>query len=111
MFFFFKQKTAYDVRIIDWSSDVCSSDLQSTLSDRRYRWRWPQAAACGSRSNCADAHLRNQARYTRGRAGGYFHTDRPHSRLTREAGPPEWENRRSIEIGRASCRERVGQYV
>src|SRR3546814_5261508 len=26
-FFFFKQKTAYDVRIIDWSSDVCSSDL------------------------------------------------------------------------------------
>src|SRR3546814_1411511 len=26
-FFFFKQKTAYEVRIIDWSSDVCSSDL------------------------------------------------------------------------------------
>src|SRR3546814_9743551 len=25
-FFFFKQKTAYDVRISDWSSDVCSSD-------------------------------------------------------------------------------------
>src|SRR3546814_17176407 len=28
MFFFFKQKTAYDVRISDWSSDVCSSDLR-----------------------------------------------------------------------------------
>src|SRR3546814_5292713 len=28
MFFFFKQKTAYDMRISDWSSDVCSSDLQ-----------------------------------------------------------------------------------
>src|SRR3546814_4320957 len=27
VFFFFKQKTAYDVRISDWSSDVCSSDL------------------------------------------------------------------------------------
>src|SRR3546814_10230943 len=27
MVFFFKQKTAYDVRISDWSSDVCSSDL------------------------------------------------------------------------------------
>src|SRR3546814_5025152 len=27
MFFFFKQKTAYDLRISDWSSDVCSSDL------------------------------------------------------------------------------------
>src|SRR3546814_5322567 len=26
-FFFFKQKTAYEMRIIDWSSDVCSSDL------------------------------------------------------------------------------------
>src|SRR3546814_2971451 len=26
-FFFFKQKTAYEVRISDWSSDVCSSDL------------------------------------------------------------------------------------
>src|SRR3546814_8469320 len=29
MFFFLKQKTAYDMRIRDWSSDVCSSDLQS----------------------------------------------------------------------------------
>src|SRR3546814_9533760 len=28
MFFFFKQKTAYDMRISDWSSDVCSSDLK-----------------------------------------------------------------------------------
>src|SRR3546814_9942917 len=31
-FFFFKQKTAYEMRISDWSSDVCSSDL-----NRRYR--------------------------------------------------------------------------
>src|SRR3546814_17978898 len=28
--FFFKQKTAYEMRISDWSSDVCSSDLQAT---------------------------------------------------------------------------------
>src|SRR3546814_21149143 len=28
-FFFFKQKTAYEMRISDWSSDVCSSDLRS----------------------------------------------------------------------------------
>src|SRR3546814_5323471 len=28
IFFFFNQKTAYDVRISDWSSDVCSSDLE-----------------------------------------------------------------------------------
>src|SRR3546814_8910922 len=29
VFFFFKQKTAYEMRISDWSSDVCSSDLQA----------------------------------------------------------------------------------
>src|SRR3546814_5649296 len=28
VFFFFKQKTAYEMRISDWSSDVCSSDLR-----------------------------------------------------------------------------------
>src|SRR3546814_8170740 len=30
-FFFFKQKTAYEMRISDWSSDVCSSDLGEVL--------------------------------------------------------------------------------
>src|SRR3546814_2813649 len=32
-FFFFKQKTAYEMRISDWSSDVCSSDLADRLED------------------------------------------------------------------------------
>src|SRR3546814_16168138 len=32
MFFFFKQKTAYEMRISDWSSDVCSSDLEINRS-------------------------------------------------------------------------------
>src|SRR3546814_4397343 len=31
--FFFKQKTAYEMRISDWSSDVCSSDLYHLLGD------------------------------------------------------------------------------
>src|SRR3546814_14511050 len=31
IFFFFKQKTAYEMRISDWSSDVCSSDLVAVL--------------------------------------------------------------------------------
>src|SRR3546814_4247348 len=41
-FFFFKQKTAYEMRISDWSSDVCSSDLLSeglkviTVTDQRW---------------------------------------------------------------------------
>src|SRR3546814_9927018 len=30
-FFFFKQKTAYEMRISDWSSDVCSSDLLPSI--------------------------------------------------------------------------------
>src|SRR3546814_6937615 len=33
MFFFFKQKTAYEMRISDWSSDVCSSDLCRILPE------------------------------------------------------------------------------
>src|SRR3546814_7371897 len=36
LFFFFKQKTAYEMRISDWSSDVCSSDL-IVIDDLRHR--------------------------------------------------------------------------
>src|SRR3546814_2457668 len=43
LFFFFKHKTAYEMRISDWSSDVCSSDLISrylptaqTVASRQY---------------------------------------------------------------------------
>src|SRR3546814_8899614 len=42
LFFFFKQKTAYEVRISDWSSDVCSSDLS-----------FSGAASLSSRSRCS----------------------------------------------------------
>src|SRR3546814_1556950 len=38
-FFFFKQKTAYEMRISDWSSDVCSSDLERRAPSRRLVWR------------------------------------------------------------------------
>src|SRR3546814_13827041 len=37
VFFVFKQKTAYEMRISDWSSDVCSSDLQDDPDDREHR--------------------------------------------------------------------------
>src|SRR3546814_9289134 len=33
VFFFFKQKTAYEMRISDWSSDVCSSDLEPSMPE------------------------------------------------------------------------------
>src|SRR3546814_21068921 len=45
MFFFFKQKTAYEMRISDWSSDVCSSDLRRT--------RNPASASCHAASEPA----------------------------------------------------------
>src|SRR3546814_20439765 len=47
--FFFKQKTAYEMRISDWSSDVCSSDLFAGYPDRSCR----AAAETGERGTCA----------------------------------------------------------
>src|SRR3546814_6932616 len=68
-FFFFKQKTAYEVRISDWSSDVCSSDLSHHRCRRRYRLRArhhrearrPRSAR-QSRSRPADAAGRDRRR-------------------------------------------------
>src|SRR3546814_3399159 len=51
LFFFFKQKTAYEVRISDWSSDVCSSDLiaaEAILVELLVRFDIPQPAAVGA---------------------------------------------------------------
>src|SRR3546814_21051259 len=57
-FFFFKQKTAYEMRISDWSSDVCSSDffrddpelrvaIVTTAGDRFFSAGWDLKAAAG----------------------------------------------------------------
>src|SRR3546814_2848801 len=61
-FFFFKQKTAYEMRISDWSSDVCSSDLRSldegnrllqpVLGERVPDGRAHRNAFSGARSIC-----------------------------------------------------------
>src|SRR3546814_5361713 len=47
MIFFFKQKTAYEMRISDWSSDVCSSDLATShLPNAEVElWREPVGVA------------------------------------------------------------------
>src|SRR3546814_12451668 len=58
-FLFFKQKTAYELRISDWSSDVCSSDLIRN-SDRRLVW----GAACIDR--CVRRCDANRCAATRG---------------------------------------------
>src|SRR3546814_4491120 len=41
LFFFFKQKTAYEMRISDWSSDVCSSDLRISKAMEGKPQDWP----------------------------------------------------------------------
>src|SRR5881396_3942444 len=56
VFFFFKQKTAYEMVRSDWSSDVCSSDLWSMRTVRRDRPRSP--ARCRFRGRAARSEER-----------------------------------------------------
>src|SRR3546814_8863351 len=63
IFFFFKQKTAYEMRISDWSSDVCSSDLPASslmLDDgeieRRVRLIRPMEQHHASLTMMAESH-------------------------------------------------------
>src|SRR3546814_20005473 len=53
-FFFFNQKTAYEMRISDWSADVCSSDLPCPRSPARRRAR----TRTGRLRHCARARRR-----------------------------------------------------
>src|SRR3546814_8291922 len=46
-FFFFKQKTAYEMRISDWSSDVCSSDLAANVARQEPAAGKPRAGVDG----------------------------------------------------------------
>src|SRR3546814_7162723 len=95
-FFFLKQKTAYDMRISDWSSDVCSSDLP--MHPEIVRDEPGSCPICGMALEPTTVSV--------------------------EPGPnPEYVDFRRrfvigaiftvplFEIGRASCRERVCQYV
>src|SRR3546814_20309754 len=99
VFFFFKQKTAYEMRISDWSSDVCSSDLRQIVRTcaqqcgRRVRLRAERRAA-----------HQHPERLEWRPAGPAVSGDHPRQGL--QAGPP-----RAQQIGRASGRERVGRYV
>src|SRR3546814_1661194 len=58
-FFFFKQKTAYEMRISDWSSDVCSSDLPSSVCQRSS----PVSETIGSISGSGAGRLGLQSRH------------------------------------------------
>src|SRR3546814_2754138 len=102
-FFFFKQMTAYEMRISDWSSDVCSSDLSSIpfhLIRERPSMTTSRAMSLKSAVSREDIQLTPaQLGYFNARAQSKAHATvlDLFSRLA--------------EIGRASCRERVCQYV
>src|SRR3546814_8737369 len=101
-FFFFKQKTAYEMRISDWSSDVCSSDL-----GRRHG-----AALLVPDPRLLAAHRR--ARLLADHPDDPVGADQPVLRdplALAGRGRRRADRRGAAEIGRASCRERGGQYV
>src|SRR3546814_5301218 len=94
---FFKQKTAYEMRISDWSSDVCSSDLRHGLAgDLVDPWR---GGCDGSQEEQREAERRRQE--------GCLQVD-----ADDDAEPDKIDAERfGNKNGRASCRERVCQYV
>src|SRR3546814_9535353 len=55
--FFFKQKTAYEMRISDWSSDVCSSDLSACVGGKKVGDLCQHGQGCGRRSGFTDKRI------------------------------------------------------
>src|SRR3546814_5433411 len=102
--FFFKQKTAYDMRISDWSSDVCSSDLDKA-----------DKAAMEQASHKATTAPVGQSISWRNPDTGHSGTVTPVKEGTASNGDYCREFQQTVtigdKIGRASCRERVCQYV
>src|SRR3546814_14220130 len=95
------------MRISDWSSDVCSSDLPSR------RWRLcPKNATAGARALGGGAGRFSLSLATWPIAGGTAHgAGRGEQAAKAAAGPLQASRRVAAEIGRASCRDRGGQYV
>src|SRR3546814_15800238 len=109
MIFFFKQKTAYEMRISDWSSDVCSSDLRQR---RARRLDLPLRPTLDRRSaGRAEGGGTAGANGLRERPVTY-HLSFPRKRESSTADPLHWRCRTGPAAnGRASCRGRVCQYV
>src|SRR3546814_12244519 len=78
LFFFFKQKTAYEMRISDWSSDVCSSDLE----DRGRQDRLAEE----SRDDADDDHGADHDDAARAFLSGYRHVFQRGRQLVDVAG-------------------------
>src|SRR3546814_5130845 len=105
-FFFFQEKTAYEVRISDWSSDVCSSDLErpDLASDPRFL--------------TPDDRLANRDALTAELDGIFSRQPTAHWRALPEGHMPvaavnslDEALGNPFAIGSASCRARGCQYV
>src|SRR3546814_5696254 len=101
-FFFFKQKTAYEMRISDWSSDVCSSDLNVP----RLIPGWTDPIVVG-RHAFGDQYKATDFRVPGPGKLRMVWEGENGERIEEEV----FDFPGSGEIGRASCRERVCQYV
>src|SRR3546814_1779291 len=115
---FLKQKTAYEMRISDWSSDVCSSDLHYQTDDALYSGFTEKTGIEINRIEAeSDALIeRIKSEGANSPADIFITVDAGRLWRAEEAGlfqPVESEllNKAIPEIGRASCRERVCQYV
>src|SRR3546814_5185832 len=106
LFFFFKQKTAYEMRISDWSSDVCSSDLAFAHAPG-FRQEVRQFAGIDPRLT-RDARLQQ---FLTTRLERAMQLGDQRQRIRREDFIEARVHRRIDQIGRASWRERVWQYV
>src|SRR3546814_17534420 len=116
VFFFCKQKTAYEMRISDWSSDVCSSDLDLEVAAVQHTVMCV-GTICAFLRTGGDVPVERAVVKLEALALGFLHSRDPYSyllaRLTAASA------RRFIEtclwpqidkqIGRASCRDRVCQ--
>src|SRR3546814_5731035 len=101
----FKQKTAYEMRISDWSSDVCSSDLPPGIARGRFSaQRHIILIGHGFRPDEAALEIGVDRTRRPWRPCAFLH--RPGARFLGADGEEGNE-----AIGRASCRERVCQYV
>src|SRR3546814_6309458 len=99
VFFFFKQKTAYEVRISDWSSDVCSSDLIDGFTKRH----GVKSLVYFEVLDSIEPAIRREKSLKR--------WARPWKIALIERDNQQWIDLWNGQIGRASCRERVCQYV
>src|SRR3546814_5436700 len=110
----YEERTAYEMRISDWSSDVCSSDLKPLSSMEIRHYAGGEGDIATALEKLADHYAERGVHLVE--RGGHWHfqtaPDLAHI-LRKEREEPRKLSRAAMEtqIGRASCRERVCQYV